>query len=220
MGLNGYGYGYTRNLWPIVSSASMSDIEDITADAEAELPRDDFTGVAHVRAKGKGGRQPHSVRQYFTSTSTVPGADHPDSQCNYCKSTFVNKKPCVLVTHILDCIDAPAEVKTAVQVQKASKAPTTERPTAASAKKSASSSGGSSSSSAAGTASAGSKRSGSTMRNYFAEATPFSDDQLMRLHHLLLRAMVDSGVSFRFVDSPFTRCFMDEVSGLRYTPPG
>lgn len=65
------------------SSASMSDIEDITADAEAELPRDDFTGVAHVRAKGKGGRQPHSVRQYFTSTSTVPGADHPDSQCNY-----------------------------------------------------------------------------------------------------------------------------------------
>jgi hypothetical protein len=186
----------------------MTDNDGAAAAAE-ELPENDFTGVAPTAKTSKGGRPQAPVRQYFTNVKGGKKAQHPDSMCKYCNVVMKNKKPDSLVAHLLSCSVAPAEVKATLRAGKASKAPSPHRPVP-------------SSSSTSGSSSAGIKRPATdgSITRHFAPSDPFNDDEHLRLHHLLLRAMIDCGVSFRFVDSVFTKHFIDQASGSRYTPPG
>jgi hypothetical protein len=164
-----------------------------------------------AQKKKKGGRPLAAIKLHFNCSPGTKTTHNPTAVCKFCDTIFVNKKNDALEKHILEhCKSVSPEVRLAVQQQLADKAPPTVAPNAAV-------------SGARSGASASSKRPYSSnlkITASFATATPFTDEEQVRLHHLLLRAMVDSAVSFRMLDSVHFRYFCDEVTGQRYTPPG
>jgi hypothetical protein len=140
---------------------------------------------------------------------------HPSGDCMYCYKTFTRAKPDHLVKHFVDgkCKGAPPEVREELLKLTAEGAPTAVLPSTALTSTAAPTSSGNSS------ATSGSKRS-SSMTDHYGSSKPVTDEEARMLDHLLLRAMVDCGISFRLLSNPFFLDWLDRATSQRYTAAG
>lgn len=183
---------------------------------EGDLDEEVDFNDSHAAKKNRGGRPQHPVRKYFENKTKSTGTDkHPSGDCMYCYKTFTRAKPDHLVKHFVDgkCKGAPPEVREELLKLTAEGAPTAVLPSTALTSTAAPTSSGNSS------ATSGSKRS-SSMTDHYGSSKPVTDEEARMLDHLLLRAMVDCGISFRLLSNPFFLDWLDRATSQRYTAAG
>jgi hypothetical protein len=147
----------------------------------------------------KGGRPAAAVNLHFNKASDVPINKRYDWSCKYCVTTLTNARKEELEDHILLCDGASESVKAQVRAARAEAVP--DLPDGSSMP----------------------SRKGLKTRpitSFMASAEPFARTQQSDFDYLLLKALIDGGVPFRFVNNPFFLSWVDQISGQRYTPAG
>ena len=159
--------------------------------------------AAAAAQKNKGGRPPKPIWQHFhrSDYDTSKGSKKADGECKFCHKVFKQANPATLQAHIAECKSVEDDVRRQALADLSSQAAPLQIPVANRAQ-------------------LNKRRIGSPLTNHFGSAQPFADDEQERLNFVLLRALIDTGASFRLADNPFFLQWVDELSSQRYTPAG
>ena len=157
---------------------------------------------------GAGGRPPHPIRKQFKKLDG-PGtgkSKRKDYECNYCGEILKAPQPPACITHLQNkCKKVSQAIRDEIMAENAGRAPVQEAPTESKKEMKASK-----------------KRSFGqlTMDSVFTPAAAFTQAEHQALDHQLLWMIINCGISFRFLDSPYWLAFIHTASGGRYWPAG